>query len=189
MEFQLLHILASTGFILYQQVLFYQSLIFFIVNFPCLPPVWPKLQIGCRQIDIDFFFLVDIDFKLWTQLLCLIHNYWIAGKESAHNADPGLIPGSGRSAGEGIGYPLQCSWVFPCGSAGKESTCNVGDLGLIPGMGKSPGEGKGYPLQYSGLENPMDCRVHEVTRSQTWLSNFHTIELFISWVSFMSLYL
>ena len=25
--------------------------------------------------------------------------------------DPGSIPGSGRSAGEGIGYPLQYSWV------------------------------------------------------------------------------
>ena len=43
---------------------------------------------------------------------------------------------------------------FPGGSAGTESTCNVGDLGLIPGLGISPGEGKGYPLQYSGL-NPM----------------------------------
>ena len=33
------------------------------------------------------------------------------GKESTCNAgDPGLIPGSGRSAGEGIGYPLQYSW-------------------------------------------------------------------------------
>ena len=39
---------------------------------------------------------------------------------------------------------------FPCGSAGKESACNVGDLGWIPGLGRSPGEGKGYPLQYSG---------------------------------------
>ena len=30
------------------------------------------------------------------------------GKESACNAgDPGSIPGSGRSVGEGIGYPLQ----------------------------------------------------------------------------------
>ena len=43
---------------------------------------------------------------------------------------------------------------FPCGSVGKESTCNVGDLGLIPGLGRSPGEGNGYPLQNSGLENP-----------------------------------
>ena len=34
------------------------------------------------------------------------------GNESACNAgDPGLIPGSGRSAGEGIGYPLQYSWA------------------------------------------------------------------------------
>ena len=45
---------------------------------------------------------------------------------------------------------------FPCGSAGKESSCNAGDLGLIPGLGRSPGEEKGYPLQYSGLENFMD---------------------------------
>ena len=34
------------------------------------------------------------------------------GKESACNAgDPSLIPGSGRSTGEGIGYPLQYSWA------------------------------------------------------------------------------
>ena len=30
---------------------------------------------------------------------------------------------------------------LPCGSAGKESTCNAGDLGLILGLGRSPGEG------------------------------------------------
>ena len=34
------------------------------------------------------------------------------GKESTCNAgDPGSISGSGRSAGEGIGYPLQYSWA------------------------------------------------------------------------------
>ena len=33
-------------------------------------------------------------------------------KESSCNAgDPCWIPGSGRFAGEGIGYPLQYSWV------------------------------------------------------------------------------
>ena len=57
---------------------------------------------------------------------------------------------------------------FPCGSAGEESTSNVGDLGSISGLGRSPGEGKGYPLQYSGLENS----VHGVTNSQTQLSDF-----------------
>ena len=62
---------------------------------------------------------------------------------------------------------------FPCGSTGKESTCNAGNLGLIPGLGRSPGEGKGYPLQYFGLENSMDYKVHGVTKSQTQLSDFH----------------
>ena len=34
------------------------------------------------------------------------------GKESACNAgDPGSVPGSGRSPGEGVGYPLQYSWA------------------------------------------------------------------------------
>ena len=49
---------------------------------------------------------------------------------------------------------------FPCGSASRESTYNVGGLGLIPGLGRSPGEGKCYPLQYSCLENSMDSIVH-----------------------------
>ena len=36
------------------------------------------------------------------------------GKETACNAgDTGLIPGSGKSAGERIGYPLQYSWASP----------------------------------------------------------------------------
>ena len=45
--------------------------------------------------------------------------------------------------------------TFPCGSPGKESTCNAGDLGSISGLGRSPGEEKGYPLQDSVLENSM----------------------------------
>ena len=36
-------------------------------------------------------------------------------KEYACNAgDPGLIPGSGRSPGEGNGYPLQYSYLENC---------------------------------------------------------------------------
>ena len=62
---------------------------------------------------------------------------------------------------------------IPCGSAGKESSCNVGDLGLIPGLGRSPEEGNGYPLQYSGLENFLDCIVCGVTKSRTQLNDFH----------------
>ena len=65
---------------------------------------------------------------------------------------------------------------FPCGSAGKESACNVGDLGSILGLGRSPGEENGHPLQCSDLENPMDrgawrATVHGVTKSRTRLSD------------------
>ena len=90
------------------------------------------------------------------------------GKESSCNAgDPGLIPGSGRSAGEGIGY-YSSILGLPCGSAGRESAGNAGDLGSIPGLGRSPGCGKGYPLQYSArLENSMDSIVLGVAKSRT----------------------
>ena len=44
-----------------------------------------------------------------------------AGKESTCNAgDPGSIPGSGRSPGEGIGYPLQYSWASPVAQMVKD---------------------------------------------------------------------
>ena len=93
------------------------------------------------------------------------------GKESTCNAGdpgPGLIPGSRRSTGEGIGYPGRALLGFSCGSAGKESTCNAGDWGSIPGLERSPGEGKGYPFQYSGLEDSRDYYiVHGVPKSWT----------------------
>ena len=61
---------------------------------------------------------------------------------------------------------------FPCGSASKESTCNVGDLGSIPGLGRSPGEGNSYPFQYSDLKNSI---VHGVAKNRTRLGNFHYV--------------
>ena len=80
------------------------------------------------------------------------------GKESACNeGDPSSIPGSGRSPGEGIGYPLLCSWASLVAQLVKNPP--VGDLGSTPGLGRSPGEGKGYPFQDSSLENSMDKSV------------------------------
>ena len=55
--------------------------------------------------------------------------------------------------------PIPVFLGFPCGSAGKQSTCNAGDLGSIPGLGRSTGERNSYLLQYSGLENFVDCIV------------------------------
>ena len=103
------------------------------------------------------------------------------GKESACNAgDPSLIPGSERSAGEGLGYPVFLG--FPGGSDSEESACNAGDLGSVPGLGRFPGAGKGYPLQYSCLENPHGQRClagyspwdHKESDTIEWLST-HTL--------------
>ena len=74
---------------------------------------------------------------------------------------------------------------FPCGSAGKESMCNMGDLGSIPGLGRSPGEGNGTPLQYSCLENPRDGRawwaaIYGVAQSRTRLSDLAAAEYFLT---------
>ena len=60
---------------------------------------------------------------------------------------------------------LNNNYDILCGSAGKDSTCNVGDWGSIPVLGRSPGEGNSYPLQYSGLEKSMDSIVHGVAKS------------------------
>ena len=67
----------------------------------------------------------------------------------------------------------QWTGSFLCGSAGKESAYNAGDPGLIPRLGRYPGEGNSYWLQYSGLENSMDCMVHEVAKNWTRPSSFH----------------
>ena len=56
--------------------------------------------------------------------------------------------------------------VFPCGSAGKESACNVEDLGLIPGLGRSPGGDMATQSSILSWRIPMDrgawwATVHE----------------------------
>ena len=50
---------------------------------------------------------------LWSELQVIVgFPDSSVGKESTWDAgDPSSIPGSGRSAGEGIGYPLQYSWT------------------------------------------------------------------------------
>ena len=80
--------------------------------------------------------------------------------------------------------PLLRSTGFPGGSDSGESACNIGDPGLIPGSGRFPGEGIGNHFYYPHSENPMDRRVwwatvHRVTKSQTQLSNYHFLSLWL----------
>ena len=72
------------------------------------------------------------------------------GKQSACNAGGlGLIPWSGRFPGEGIGYPLQCSWASLVAQMVKNPpTCR------IPGLERCPRGGHDNPLPYPCLENP-----------------------------------
>ena len=87
------------------------------------------------------------------------------GKESTCNAgDPGLIPESGRSTGEWIGYPLQYSWA----SLGAQQVKNLPamwETWVSPWVGKIPLRREGLPT--SDLENSMDCIVHGVAMSRT----------------------
>ena len=90
------------------------------------------------------------------------------GKESACNAgDPGLISGSGRPAGEGIGYPLQYSWASLMAQLVKN----------LPAMWETW-------LQSLDWEDPLEKGkatyssilawiIHGVAKSWTQLSNFH----------------
>ena len=96
------------------------------------------------------------------------------GKESICNAgDPSSIPGSRRSTGEGISYPLQYSRASLVTQLVKNPPAMQEIWVLSLGWEDSPGEGKGYPLQYPGLENSMDCIVHGMAKSQTRLSDLH----------------
>ena len=77
-----------------------------------------------------------------------------AGKESACNAgDPGLIPGSGRSPGEGVGYHLQYSWASLVAQMVNHLPAMWETWVQSLGLGRSPGGGDGNLLQYSCLEN------------------------------------
>ena len=84
-----------------------------------------------------------------------------------------MTPGSGRSAGEGIGYPLQYSWASLVARLEKNLPAMRKTWVRVLGWEDPLGEGKGYPLQYFGLENSMDYIVHGVAKTQTQLSDFH----------------
>ena len=85
------------------------------------------------------------------------------GKESTYNAGD---PGSGRSPGEGIGYPCQYSWA----SLGAQLVKNppVMRETWVRSLGWEDPLEKGKATHSStGLENSMDCIVRGVAKSQT----------------------
>ena len=79
------------------------------------------------------------------------------GKESTCNAgDLSLISGSGRSTGEGIGYPFQYSWASLVAQLVKNPPAMQETWVWFLGWEDPLEKGKYYPLQYSGLKNSND---------------------------------
>ena len=90
------------------------------------------------------------------------------GKESACKAgDSGSIPGSGRSTGEGIGYPLQYSWVSLVVQLVKNPSAVWETWFRSLGWEDTLEKGKATHSSVSGLQNSMDYTVHGVTESDT----------------------
>ena len=83
------------------------------------------------------------------------------GKESACNAgDPGLIPGSGSSAGEGTGYPLQYSWASLMAHLGKNLPAMQETwVGRIPWRRERLHTPVFWLGEFHGLYGPRDHRV------------------------------
>ena len=96
-----------------------------------------------------------------------------AGKGSAcHAGDAGLIPGSGRSPGEGIGQPLRYPWASLMAQTVKNLSIMLETWVRSLGWEDLLEEGMATPLQYSCLENSVDrgawwAPVHGVTESDT----------------------
>ena len=89
------------------------------------------------------------------------------GKESACNAgDPGSIPGSGRSPGEGIGYLLQYSWASLVAQLIKIPPA-MRETWVRSGVGKIPWIREGLPTPVFWPGEFQDCIVYGVTKSRT----------------------
>jgi len=95
-----------------------------------------------------------------------------AGKESVSNAgDPTSISRSGRSPGEGIGYPLKYFGASLVAHLVKNPPAmwETQSLGWEDPLEKGKGTHSSIPAW------TVDCVVHGVTKSQTRLSDFHFI--------------
>ena len=99
------------------------------------------------------------------------------GKEPACKAgDPGLIPGSGSSPGEGIGYPLQYSWASLVGQTVENLPATLETLVLSLGWEETLEEGMATHSSILAWRIPMDrgawrATVHVIAKSQTQLSD------------------
>ena len=82
-----------------------------------------------------------------------------------------MIPGSGRSPGEGIGYPLQCSWASLVAQLVKNPPA-VWET-WVRSLGWEDPLAKGKATHSSILAWRIPWTVHGVAKSRTRLRDFH----------------
>ena len=123
-------------------------------------------SMGSQRVGHDWV-TITLEVPMFAQEQCWDFPDSSVGKESTFNAeDPSLVPGSERSAGEGIGCPLQYSWASLVAQLVKNPLAMqetwVQSLGCEDPLEEGTATHSSIlawriPLQYSGLENPMDC--------------------------------
>ena len=106
------------------------------------------------------------------------------GKESTCNAGgPGSIPGLGRSAGEGIGYPLQYTWASLVAQLVKNLPAMWDPwVGKIPWRRERLSTPVFWPGEFHGLYSPWDWIEHE------WATFAFQSFLYWTWRETLALY-
>ena len=90
---------------------------------------------------------------------------------ASHAGDPGSIPGSGRSAAEGMGHPLPYSWASLVAQLVKNPPATR--EAWVPSLGPEDPLEKGTAAHASTRAWRIPWAVH--TQSRAWLSNYHSL--------------
>ena len=113
-----------------------------------------------------------MDWEIGIDIYTLLYGFPCSSvsKESTCNArDPGLIPGSGRSPGEWIGYSLQYSWASLVAQL-VENRPAYGRPGFDPWVGKIPWRRESLPTpvfwpgEFHGLYSPWGRKESDMTK-------------------------
>ena len=128
------------------------------------------------------------DLETWASLIARL-----VKKSACSAGDPGSIPGLGRSAGEGIAYPLQYSWASLVAQLVR-IRLQCGRPGLDPWVGKIPWRRERLPTpvfwpgEFHGLYSPRSHKESDTTEQVSlhfWkLTQFSCITIVvIQWLS------
>ena len=105
-QISLLYLLSLSFFPFFSHFFFFLTLDVFPILFINTPKSILNIISGILEDNLFYYFLNPFKFYI------LVFRQWLSGKESACNAgDSCLIPGLGRSFGEGNGNPIHYSWL------------------------------------------------------------------------------